>query len=65
VLARFVKSLAAVLIGNAVYFLLLRPLLPASGQHVPFRFDLGILIDFWICVAAYGALELILRWLKS
>ncbi len=60
-LARFMKSLAAVLIGNAVYFLVVMPRLPASGRHVPFRLDIGMLVDFWICVAAYGVLELVLR----
>lgn len=55
-LRNFLKALAAVAIGNAVYFLLVMPLLPARGHHEPFRLDLGLLIDFWICVLAYALL---------
>jgi hypothetical protein len=61
VLARFVKSLAAVLIGNTVYFLVVMPRLPSRGRHEPFRLDVGLLVDFWLCLVAYGVLELILR----
>ncbi len=61
-LTRFLKSLVAVLIGNAVYFLAVMPHLPARGRHVPFRLDVGLLVDFWVCVAVYGLLELVLRW---
>ena len=62
----FYKSLAAVVIGNAVYFLLLMPVLPPVARHaisshgVP-HLDLGLVIDFWICVVAYGAIELLGR----
>jgi len=61
-LARILKSLAAVLIGNAIYFLAVMPMMPPRGRHTPFRLDLGLLIDFWICVAVYGALEIAWRW---
>jgi hypothetical protein len=61
VLGQFLKSLAAVLIGNAVYFLVVMPLLPPRGQHRPFHLDVGLLVDFWLCVVAYGVLELVLR----
>ena len=57
----FLKSLIAVLAGNAVYFLLLVPRLPAAGRHRPFGLDLGLLIDFWACLVVYGLIELLLR----
>ncbi len=60
-LRRLLKQLAAVLIGNAIYFLLLMPHLPPAAQHQPDRLDLGLLVDFWICVVVYGIIELIAR----
>ncbi len=59
-LRNFVKSLIAVLAGNAAYFLLLAPRLPAAARHRAFDFDLGLLIDFWLCLVAYGLIELLL-----
>jgi hypothetical protein len=55
---RLLKQLVAILIGNAIYFLLLTPHLPASAQHSPDKLDLGLLLDFWICVVVYGLIEL-------
>ncbi len=57
VLRNFWKSLIAVLAGNAVYFLLM-PHLPPAARHAPGRLDLGLLIDFWFCVVAYGVVDL-------
>ena len=37
VLRRLLKQLAAILIGNAIYFLLLTPHLPPAAQHQPDR----------------------------
>jgi hypothetical protein len=54
--ARWIKSLAAVLIGNAIYFSL-APHLPAAARHQPFRVDLGILVDLWFCLVVYGILN--------
>ncbi len=61
----FLKSLAAVLIGNAVYFLLLSPLLPPLARHQAFRLDLGLVVDFWVCLVVWGTLELVLRRRKA
>lgn len=58
---RLLKQFVAILIGNALYFLLLMPHLPARAQHRPDKLDLGLLIDFWICVVIYGLVELIAR----
>jgi hypothetical protein len=55
---RLLKQLIAIIIGNAIYFLLLMPHLPPRAQHHPDRLDLGLLVDFWICVVVYGIMEL-------
>ncbi|HZQ92039.1 MAG TPA: hypothetical protein VFA60_09625 [Terriglobales bacterium] len=51
------KSLAAVLAGNAIYFLLLAPYAPPAARHQPLRPDLGLLLDFGLCVIVYAALQ--------
>jgi hypothetical protein len=60
----FWKSLAAILTGNALYFLLLAPHLPPVARHAPGRLDVGLLIDFWACLACFGVLELLLGFAK-
>ncbi len=55
------KSLVAVVTGNVLYYFLLMPLLPPAGRHRPRQFDLGLLIDFWICLVILGLIELITR----
>ena len=54
--ANFVQSLAAVLAGNAVYFLLM-PFLPLWARHAPFRTDPGLAVDGGVCLLAYGVLQ--------
>ncbi len=61
-LANFLKSLAAVLVGNAVYFLVVDPRLPAHARHQLFQFDLGLVIDAWICLIFWGLIEMLVRW---
>ncbi len=58
------KSLAAVLLGNAIYFLLVMPHVPPSGRHQPFRLDLGLLLDAWLCLFCWGAIEMLSRRLR-
>ena len=60
-LRRLLKQFAAVLIGSLLYFFVLMPHLPTAARHQPFRLDLGILIDAWICLVIYGLIELIMR----
>ncbi len=60
-LSNFLKSLIAVVVGNAIYFLIITPLLPPAGRHGIARVDLGLVIDFWVCLAVFGVIELILR----
>lgn len=57
----FWQSLIAVLVGNAIYFLLM-PKLPVPARHSVNRLDLGLVVDFWICLVIYGLLELVKRW---
>lgn len=54
--ANFVHALIAVLGGNAAYFLL-EKYLPARAHHVPFKFDLGMLVDFWFCLVVFGIVK--------
>ena len=60
--ANFLQSLAAILAGNAIYFLLLEPRLPAAARHRLFQFDLGLVLDAGICLLCYGLLEFLTRW---
>ena len=52
----FVQSLAAVLAGNAAYFLLM-PYLPPAARHVPFQTDLGLLVDACFCLVFLGVIK--------
>jgi hypothetical protein len=60
-LANLLQALLAIILGNVVYFLLL-PSLPEVARHHPFRIDLGTLVDFWFCLAAYGLIRTARRW---
>ncbi len=50
---RFGLAAAAVIAGNALYLGLQR-FLPANASHQPFRFDLGLVADFWLCLVLYN-----------
>jgi hypothetical protein len=56
-LSNFQRSLAAVLLGNLIYFAVLMPILPAFARHgISLRrpqIDLGLIIDFAICSVIY------------
>ena len=54
----FLKSLVAVVTGNLIYYLVLMPVLPLAGRHRPRHLDLGLLIDFWVCLVVVGFIEL-------
>ena len=56
-----IRSAVAVLLGNFIYFRLLTPFLPPAARHTPFRSDLGLLLDAWICLVLFGLLELAWR----
>lgn len=55
---RWAEYLVAVLAGNITY-LFIEPQLPAAMRHRMFRVDLGLAIDFLMCVAIYGLVRLI------
>lgn len=61
VAVNFIQALAAIILGNIVYFLL-EPSFPRIAQHQRFQFDLGMLIDFWFCLVAYGLIRTARRW---
>jgi hypothetical protein len=60
-LGRLLRALAAVLAGNALYFLLLWSRLPGWARHTPFALDAGLILDLVICSALYFALGLLVR----
>ncbi|HLN58856.1 MAG TPA: hypothetical protein VK416_09860 [Thermoanaerobaculia bacterium] len=55
---RWIEYTAAILAGNAIYFLVLFPDLAPPLQHQPFRFDVGLALDFLCCVVVYGVIRL-------
>jgi hypothetical protein len=55
---RWLEYLIAILLGNAIYDFSLVPHLPPSLQHQGFQIDLGMLLDFIVCVAVYGLIRL-------
>jgi hypothetical protein len=57
----FLEALSAIVLGNVAYFLLV-PSLPPIAHHHRFRVDLGTLVDFWFCLAAYGLIRTARRW---
>jgi hypothetical protein len=62
--ANFIQALVAVLVGNAAYFLLVR-YLPLRARHVPFQIDLGLVVDFWICLVVFGLIKTIAGWRRD
>ena len=61
-LRRWVEYLAAILIGNAIYFLSLSPHLPPALRHRWFApLDWGVFVDFAVCVAVYGLIRIAAR----
>jgi ABC-type uncharacterized transport system permease subunit len=60
-LRRLLKQLIAVVVGSLLYFFVLMPHLPLAGRHQAFRIDIGLLVDAWVCLVLYGAIERIDR----
>lgn len=52
----FLDALLAVLAGNAIY-VLVAPHLPLQARHAWFREDLGLAVDFGICLAIFLAVK--------
>jgi len=55
-----IQTLLAIVLGNVAY-LFLAPSLPLP-HHRPFQFDVGLFVDFWFCVVAYGLIRTARRW---
>ncbi len=60
----FLQALVAVVLGNAAYFLMVR-YLPARAYHHPFHIDVGLLVDLWFCLLAFGLVKTIARKRKT
>jgi hypothetical protein len=61
---RWFEYLVAILIGNALYFLILTPHLPEPLRHQTFQVDWGLAADFAVCLGVY-ALFRWAGWFKS
>lgn len=55
---RIWRQLIAVVAGNLIY-LVVEPHLPARGQHQLYKVDLGLVVDFWICLVCYGLVRML------
>lgn len=58
---KWFEYLAAILIGNAIYYFSLAPHLPEALRHQGFEIDMGVLVDFAVCVGVYGLIRLGVR----
>jgi hypothetical protein len=61
VIVNLLQALAAVVLGNVAYFLL-EPSMPVVARHRPFQLDLGMVVDFWFCLVAFGIIRTARRW---
>ncbi len=57
-LRRWLEYLIAILVGNAIYYFSLQPHLPPIWRHPSAKIDLGLFLDFVVCVAVYGLIRL-------
>jgi hypothetical protein len=59
-LVNLLQAFFAVVLGNLAYFFLG----PAFHlpRHRPFRLDWGLIVDFWLCVVAYGLIRTARKW---
>ena len=60
-IVNLLQAFLAVMLGNVVYFAI-APSLPAVARHHPFHMDLGIVVDFWFCLVAYGLIRTARKW---
>lgn len=57
-LRRWLEYLAAILLGQVIYYFSLMPHLPDGLRHHGSDIDLGMLVDFLVCLAVYGLIRL-------
>jgi hypothetical protein len=55
------EAVIAVIAGNALYFLALWPHLPEHARHQVYRLDVGLAVDFWLCLACFG----VVKWISN
>ena len=55
---RWLEYLVAILLGQVIYYFSFVPHLPNSLRHHGSDIDLGLGVDFLICVAIYGLIRL-------
>ena len=60
-MVNLLQAFAAVVLGNLAYFILV-PSFLAVARHRGFHLDLGMLIDFWLCLVAWGLIRTARRW---
>jgi hypothetical protein len=63
-MTNFVQALMAVILGNAIYFLVL-PHLPSNAYHAPLRIDAGLVVDFLLCAAVFGLIKALTKPAKT
>jgi hypothetical protein len=61
VIVNLLQALVATVLGNVVYFVL-EPSLPLAARHRPLHVDLGMAVDFWFCLVAYGLIRTARKW---
>jgi hypothetical protein len=49
----WIRALIAVVVGNALWFVVLQPQMPPALRHRPLSYDLGLLLDFILCLTLY------------
>ena len=57
-LRRWIEYLIAISLGNAIYYLSFLPHMPEPLRHREYHIDLGMLLDFLICLGVYGLIRL-------
>jgi hypothetical protein len=60
VVLSLLQAVCAIVLGNVAYFLL-APSLPLP-RHRPFQLDVGLVVDFWFCLVAFGLIRTARRW---
>ena len=57
-LRRWLEYLVAILLGQLIYYFSLVPHLPDSLRHHGSNIDLGMFVDFLVCLGVYGLIRL-------
>jgi hypothetical protein len=55
---RWLEYLIAILLAQVIYYFSLVPYLPDALRHHGSEIDLGMGVDFLVCVAVYGLIRL-------